>query len=247
MGWVGLCVAPPHHRFLYSVYSVIFAASHLHHLHTAPWQGRHKFVTMPPPIFCTPVLRDFCCFSSPPPPHGPVAVTSHLFLWRHRFSVLRYSVIFAASHLHYHKGPHGQNFTNWGWPPTRGDGHSHLGMVAHTWGWRLTPGDGRFTCGDAQNTDEKKTRREFLLAIVRCCFFLPQFSRKRGGRRPRNGHQDRVHARLRLRLIAFSKKALSKLIKESRPRAAGWQCKTELAPGRNIQYTSIAPQPAVIQ
>ena len=59
----------------------------------------------------------------------------------------------------------GMTAHTWGWPPTRGGGHSHLGMAglhlgmaAHTWGWRvytwgrpLTPGDGGrgFPCGDS--------------------------------------------------------------------------------------------------
>ena len=144
MGWVGLCVAPPHHRFLYSVYSVIFAASHLHHLHTAPWQGRHKFVTMPPPIFCTPVLRDFCCFSSPPPPHGPVAVTSHF--------VSMAPPIFCTPLLRDFRCfssplPQGPTWTElyelgmaahaWGWPLTPGDGRPHVGMATHTWRWQV--------------------------------------------------------------------------------------------------------------
>ena len=49
------------------------------------------------------------------------------------------------------EGPHGQKITNWGWPPTRGDGRSHLGMAAHTWGWPLTRGDGGFTPGDGRS------------------------------------------------------------------------------------------------
>ena len=58
----------------------------------------------------------------------------------------------------------------WGWPLTRGDGRSHLGMeglhvgmATHTWGWRvytwgrpLTPGDGGFTCGDGQKKTAEK-------------------------------------------------------------------------------------------
>ena len=55
-------------------------------------------------------------------------------------------------------------------------------MVAHTWGWPLAPGDGRFTCEDAQKTDGNKTRREFLLAIVRCCFSFLNFLRNAAGR-----------------------------------------------------------------
>ena len=42
----------------------------------------------------------------------------------------------------------------WGWPPTPGDGHSHVGTAETTWGWRsrslgwpLTPGDGRPEAG----------------------------------------------------------------------------------------------------
>jgi len=49
------------------------------------------------------------------------------------------------------EGPHGQKITNWGWPPTRGDGGNHVGMATHTWGWPLTPGDGRFTRGDGHS------------------------------------------------------------------------------------------------
>ena len=51
----------------------------------------------------------------------------------------------------------------------------------------------------------------------------------------------------RLRLFTFSRNVLQKLRAESRPRAESWQCETEPAPGRNIQYTSVAPRPAVIQ
>ena len=47
----------------------------------------------------------------------------------------------------------------WGWPRTRGDGHSHvgmaglhLGMAAHTWGWPRTRGDGRAHVGMAAHT-----------------------------------------------------------------------------------------------
>ena len=53
------------------------------------------------------------------------------------------------------QGPHGQKTTNWGWPPTPGDGRNHLGMATHTWGWQVytwgwppTPGDGGFAPGD---------------------------------------------------------------------------------------------------
>ena len=49
------------------------------------------------------------------------------------------------------------------------------------------------------------------------------------------------------RLIPVSKKALSKLIKESRPRAGGWRCCT-IARRRDetSMNTSVSPQPVVI-
>ena len=41
----------------------------------------------------------------------------------------------------------------WGWPPTRGGGHSHVwGWRVHTWGWPLTPGDDRAHVGMAAHT-----------------------------------------------------------------------------------------------
>ena len=48
-------------------------------------------------------------------------------------------------------------------------------------------------------------------------------------------------------ITSFSKKALRKLRKESRPRAANLHATHYKAHGRNIQYTSVAPQPAVMQ
>ena len=51
----------------------------------------------------------------------------------------------------------------------------------------------------------------------------------------------------RLRLIMFSRKALSKLNKESRPRAGRWRCCTGARHrGETSISTSVSPQPAVI-
>ena len=65
--------------------------------------------------------------------------------------------------------PHlGMAANTWGWPPTPGGGHSHLGMAnlhlgmaTHTWRWRVctwgrprTHGDGGVSCG---NGPKKRT------------------------------------------------------------------------------------------
>ena len=99
-----LCVAPPRHRFLYSIYSVIFAA--LLSTTTRPLTVTPHLPVWRHPFSVLRVLRDFRCS----PLHhrtapGSGTVASYLPVWRHPFSVLRILRDFRCSPLHQPHGP----------------------------------------------------------------------------------------------------------------------------------------------